>query len=141
MKTETAKLTSAQYYNVHKKDIQQRVMKILGWDELTYCNYVYEQGIAFLYSYLDKDGAYARILEEHHIFWNWWKNQWSIRDEDFIYSHNNLLKAHIEPLYYYKMMNGGRNLLSPHNKYNAVLERSYGGMINALIKYEQTVKA
>lgn len=65
-------------------DVQQQVQRLLGWTELEYADFQYEQGIAYLQAYIPNDQHGIDILLREKIYWNWWKNHWAIRDQDFI---------------------------------------------------------
>jgi hypothetical protein len=60
---------------------KQQVMELLGWDELTYCEYKYEQGLAYMQTYLEGDTRALRILERSATYWGWWKLHWTIREQ------------------------------------------------------------
>lgn len=63
---------------------QQQVMRLLRWDEETYCTFKYESGLTYLRHYTREDADAISWLETHRLFWNWWKNHWNMRDEDFL---------------------------------------------------------
>lgn len=52
--------------------------------ELAYCNMVMEAGYCWLNSRFCYDRHIVLGIAERKVFWAWWKNQWYIRDQDFI---------------------------------------------------------
>lgn len=83
--------------------VKEQVCKILHWSELEYANYQYEQGLAYLQAYIPRDPQGIQELESSRIFWNWWKNQWVIRDETFLQTNcYNARSAH--PVYFFITM-------------------------------------
>lgn len=63
---------------------QQRIMKMIGWTELEYSAFIHDTGLDYLYRYIPTDYAGIEALIRSRVFWNWWKNQWAIRDAEFL---------------------------------------------------------
>ncbi len=63
---------------------KQRVMSLLQWDEKQYGDYQYRMGTQYLQSYISTDPIGIDMLVDSRIFWNWWKNHWQTRDEQFL---------------------------------------------------------
>lgn len=61
------------------------IMYLTGMTEQEYCNFKYKCGLEFLSIYTNGDVLAFKELEASKIFWNWWKNLWLIRDEEFDY--------------------------------------------------------
>lgn len=76
--TEPEKARMAALYSMHQ------VMRLLGWDEETYCWDQYKTGLKYLELYTGKDPVAMAHLEREKRFWSWWKNHWAMRNEDFI---------------------------------------------------------
>jgi len=111
--------------------IKEQVCKILHWSELEYANYQYEQGLAYLHAYIPRDPLGIQELESSRIFWNWWKNQWVIRDETFLQTNcYNARSAH-HVYFFYHNANELAKELHPRA---VVLGKSYASMIGDFIK-------
>jgi hypothetical protein len=75
------------YYNTIKLQIlnnEQMVQAVLNWDEDQYCNFKYEAGIAYAKRMTDNDTVGFNFLIKTTFYWNWWKNEWAKRDEEFL---------------------------------------------------------
>ena len=77
----TVAATIAQQRMNEAASIKEQIMKLLHWDEMQYCEYQYTNGIAYLYWYLPCDEDARKQLEGSKLYWNWFKNQWTIHDE------------------------------------------------------------
>lgn len=66
------------------QSLKQQICQLLSWDELSFAEYQYETGIKYLRYYIPTDKWGQAMLIRDKIFWNWWKNQWVKRDEEFI---------------------------------------------------------
>ena len=64
--------------------IQQRILERLEWGELYYCQFKYQRGLQYLHCLLAEDDASIDTLERDRIFWSWWRNHWTLRDEEFL---------------------------------------------------------
>jgi len=64
--------------------MKQRLIKLLAWSELEYAEFQYNSGIEYLNAYIPDDVHGIDMLLRNRIFWNWWKNHWSIRDQQFL---------------------------------------------------------
>lgn len=65
-------------------DVQAEVKELLQWDDETYSKFMYDTGVAYLYSYLEDNNKAVAFVEKRAEYWNWFKNLWAIRDEVFI---------------------------------------------------------
>jgi hypothetical protein len=68
---------------------QQRVMDLLQWSELRYCEFQEAMGYGYLNKYLEDDEYSIKLHSESSAFWLWWRNHFYKRDESF------LLNAHL----------------------------------------------
>jgi hypothetical protein len=93
--------------NSHK----QQVMQILGWDELHYCNYQYQCGIAYLMWYMPCNQEGRRTLERSKLYWDWWKNLWSLYEEGWL-----VHKASLKGSSYTTIINSYTELQCPRAK-------------------------
>lgn len=65
-------------------ETQRKVCELLSWPPEKYAEFMFETGIEYLEMFCNNDKPLARQLSRKKEFWNWWKNQWEIRDEWFI---------------------------------------------------------
>lgn len=67
-------------------DIQAEVQSLLKWPAEQYSDFIYQTGCEFLHQLFPGDADAIAQLETRVEFWNWFKNQWKIKDEVFISS-------------------------------------------------------
>ena len=106
---------------------QQSVMEIMGWSDMDYATFIHETGLAYLDQYAQHDQAGIDALNRSRIFWNWWKNQWAIRDAQYLTIYDNFSTENWEPLY--RQMHGVDELTNSIYPNAVVLEESYAQMI------------
>lgn len=82
------KTTYAKKRRQQAMDQQQFICKVLDWKEQTMAQHIYNCGLAYLQYYIPGDPIGMRYLEGSQIFWNWWKNKWADRDQEFIDCYN-----------------------------------------------------
>lgn len=124
-----------------------QVMEIVGIDELTYGLLQFETGIAYL-SVLLCDPCYEQMLQRSRMFWNWWKNHWLLRDEQFLQAakHSDWrvnkrgkrgkLEFDMEYEGYpwcYKYFHNPVDLVSEIHPNGIVLQESYAAMIGQIM--------
>lgn len=63
---------------------QQLICQSLGLTDLDYSTMVFEYSNQWMKRYFFNDEIMIKALEKSPMFWAWWKNQWQIRDEQFI---------------------------------------------------------
>lgn len=63
---------------------QQLIIKSLNITELAYCNMVMECGYCWLDRRFCNDRDIVNGIGAKKTFWAWWKNQWLIRDQEYI---------------------------------------------------------
>ncbi len=63
---------------------QQLVQAVLNWEEQQYCDFQFEAGISYGKRITDGDTMGYDMLIRSRYFWQWWKNEWSKRDADFL---------------------------------------------------------
>lgn len=62
---------------------KKQVLDALEMDEYSYCKFMYDCGLTYLEHYIRNEIDVKRF-ERNRIFWNWWKIQWTIREEEFM---------------------------------------------------------
>lgn len=113
--------------------LKTAIMKSLGWDELEYAEFQYEQGLIYLDTYLKGMIGPMDALLRSRIFWNWWKNHWAIRERCFLMAEDLTLSQRRN---IYKGMHDGRMLASDIRPNSVVLEESYSEMMHKVVKQE-----
>jgi hypothetical protein len=88
MKNKPELLETQKRYTVHNAAdmaaIEREVLHLLGWSLEEHALFVYERGISYLDFYLHDDPDGKRLLEGQKLFWNWWKNNWYARNQEFV---------------------------------------------------------
>jgi hypothetical protein len=112
--------------------LKSLIMDLLQWDELTFGYFQYNQGLIYLETYVSD--SYA--LEHSRIFWNWWKNHWTLRDEDLIARNIEVLPLDDRRAVYGDYHNG-KYLAHQVHPNRVVLEQSYATMITEAINSAQ----
>ncbi len=110
----------------------------MQWSDLQYSYFQYESGLAYLRHYITHDQWGQDMLQRSKLFWNWWKNQWLLRDEAFIHEyHEELINIQLVTrcsLYY--DLHDAAKLASDIYPNKTVLDESYCLMIHNLHKEE-----
>lgn len=116
------------------QQLKQAVIALLQWTEMQYAEFQYEQGTKYLHAYLKGDEYCVRIMEDSRIFWNWWKNHWTIRDAEFIHIANQVTIRRTEIIrQLYRQYNKGTMLATSIHPNAVVLNESYAGMTTNMI--------
>lgn len=107
----------------------QRVMSILRWNELEYATFIHETGLEYLELYIPGDRQGIDALSRSRIFWNWWKNHWAIRDQQFLDEMDKDIEHSFIPKALYEFYHSADMLSSSIFPNAVVLENSYAKMI------------
>lgn len=68
------------------EDNQRLVCAALKWNSDTYSKLVFETGLEWIKNNLSlNDDEIVGVIAKCRLFWAWWRNQWDLRDEQFIY--------------------------------------------------------
>lgn len=137
MTTKVKKPSLIQQRKEQTEKLQEQVIDLLGWSELAYCEFQYHSGIEFIEAYIGKDSPYGMVLERSRVFWNWWKNQWTLRNEQFVREVGKIGKR-FDVDYWYKTMNSGSSLASYHHPHRRVIDDSYCQMITEFVNEEKS---
>lgn len=125
-----------QGYQKRAASLKRSVCQELRWTDLEYANYQYEQGHAYLMEYLQRDAYCVRVMERSRIFWNWWKNHWTNRDEGFMEFVNNTTYSVAEMRDFYSDVHDAPTLAACIYPNGVVLNESYANMITELVHEE-----
>ncbi len=59
------------------------ILIALDWTDVEYCEFQMQRGEEFLQHKLGKDHYSIPWMTRSKAFWQWWKNQWNLRDDVF----------------------------------------------------------
>lgn len=63
------------------------ICQLTGMDDFHMNNMILEAGVDYVEGHcVDYQDIRNQLLYTHGVFWNWWLNQWKIRDESFVLS-------------------------------------------------------
>jgi len=82
MKNQTP--TNPQTQRQKADSLKMEICLLLNWTEMQYCELQYQNGIAYLMWYLPCDEHAREKLLRSRLFWNWFKNQWTVHDESLL---------------------------------------------------------
>lgn len=132
-------MTLVQQQQQKAQSLQQRICKLMHWDDEDYALFQYETGLQYLAEYIPNDRFGAEQLTRSKVYWNWWKNQWAMRDEAFI----EMVKPHWrydDIVYVYLDEHNPSILIGTTHPSAVVLNQSYAEMIQQVIDHiNQTV--
>lgn len=114
-----------------------RIQKLLRWSDETYCWYKYNTGLRYISIYQRDDVEGQIMSESNRVFWNWWKNQWCLREEVFLQDYNKLIKLRPETIIRsYKALHNAQSLAMEIHPHAKALGDSYAVMMQELIDNE-----
>lgn len=135
------KVSNAAKRSFIAESLRINVMTLLNWNSLEYGNFKFEQGLLYLETYLSDyndhiQKEWVSKLSASPVFWTWWKNHWTLRDEQF-FNEFSPFGARNGYLFEYKKIHDGMALASSIQPNRTILEESYPYMISNLIMDEQ----
>lgn len=116
--------------------LTREVCRELKWRDEDYSKFQYEQGIAYLTEYLNHDEYSVGVMERSRIFWNWWKNHWTNRDEAFIEEIVNTTFSIADMRELYRDRHDAKTLAMCIYPNGVVLNESYADMITEVVRQE-----
>lgn len=117
------------------KSLKEIVCQLLGWDEMQYAEFQYNTGLQYLQHYIPRDPEGIDQLAGNRIFWNWWKNRWADRDQQYCNPGTPMLTPGTR-LAMYHLVHNPEFLAKEIYPNGVVLGASYAVMINEVIKEE-----
>lgn len=78
---ETKKQTNVELRQNEASRLKCLIIVIMEITELQYCEYQFEQGLAYLNLLAPHDNGQLRYSK---LFWQWFKNHWSLTDEIYV---------------------------------------------------------
>lgn len=117
--------------------LKAKIVELLQCTPAEYAEVQYREGLKYLKYYLPNDQKAAHQMSACRVFWNWWKNHWSNRDQTFIclYNSNPIRDVEIRRQLY-AQYNNGKDLSGSIHPNSVVLNETYPHMIKELIKAE-----
>ena len=118
--------------------LKATICGLLQWDDLTYAEFQYDMGLFYLRQYIPQDKWGQDLLQRTRLFWNWWKTQWTNRDDAYLSVNGESLQCiSLENRRrIYRHLHDAGTLASEIYPGRVVLEDTYNEMIASLIKTE-----
>lgn len=110
------------------KQNRYKVMKLLRWDEQQYFDFMFESAYTYLEQGMQMDEYWVRALTQVAQFWQFWRNQWNLRDAHlFLPNASEMLTKETSIVKQYKFMHSYKFITAhPTNK---VFDDAYAIMI------------
>jgi hypothetical protein len=112
--------------------IQDMVMAATGTTHDEYCQAQFEGAYKYLHYFIPGDEQGIDILVKSKTFWVWWRNQWAIREEDFLMNDCTVIKNSAALKRIWLSLHKPHNITAVPGK--IVFEESYALMIADLLK-------
>lgn len=100
--------------------------------------FVWEAGMKFLTDQCQDDQYGINTLKAESFYWNWWRNQWNLRDDQFVIKHELLNCGDPEELHF--MRKGNLRLAYQYLHAGAMitdeLSKGYEYIVSDVIKKE-----
>ena len=77
------RVTNLEMRRLALMDADQAALALTGYTDGDIATYKYETGLKYLEGMV-RDPEARAYLEGSREYWNWWKNQWCLRDEEFL---------------------------------------------------------
>jgi hypothetical protein len=109
------KQTAANQRTAQIQTAKQQILAAVGLTNDEYCEMQYHFGLSFLAYKCQGEFSEGRIVGSK-IFWNWWVNNWAMRDEVFLEENQNMQVDENGNFIYHNWVNKSAYLLC-HNPY------------------------
>lgn len=146
MANTTKKVTLADLRRMALLETDQAAREMTGFTEMELAEYKYDTGLAYLRAAVKCPSAFA-YLEGSKEYWNWWRNQWELRDaagipelvsESIAYFRKGGSVPRIALREGYDLIHAAGVLLDPRNEEYDPLLRSFNVLVGRLV--EQTAR-
>lgn len=118
--------------------IKRAIAALLECSEGQYAEFQYQSGLKYLKHYMSSDQHSADMLSRSKVFWSWWRNHWTNRDEHFLcLAEKTPIRDRDIKIQLYTQYNDGKELAESIHPNSVVLNESYAEMIKQLITEEQ----
>lgn len=121
------------HFQKRADSLKRKVCAELRWTDLQYNEYQFQQGHDYLMAYLKADAYSVRVMERTRIFWSWWRNHWTNRDEGFMEFVTNTTYSVAEMREFYGDVHDAHLLAECIYPNGVILNESYANMITELI--------
>jgi len=116
-----------------------RVCRLLHYSEDSYCWMKYRRGLEYLRIYLRGDTHAISQMERSSIYWGWWKNQWTLREEEFLTHYADLERLSVKTRRLsYGYLHNAAALAAEMNPTSKSLGESYAAMIAQVFEEAKT---
>lgn len=122
-------LTNANKVKIQNQSIKDRVQHLLKWSDLKYGEFQADMGYRYLETEFGKGNELIDALIREKIFWSWWINHWSRRDQAFLNQYEGTQRNDLD-LAYQLRHNPQAVVFKPQT---TLLKHSYAKMIGKLI--------
>lgn len=120
--------------------LKAAICEILKCTPGQYAEFQYQSGLRYLKAYLPGDEEAGEMLSASKVFWAWWRNHWTNRDEMFLCLHQEIpVRKREIILQLYLQYNSGRMLADCIHPNSVVLNESYAAMITQLVDTETRI--
>lgn len=109
-----------------------QVLQLLNITEEEYCWHKYQCGYQYLMIYTEYDRQAVAHIERTRKYWQWWKNHWTMREEEFLADANNIFPRH--RMKHYKRLHSPAILSQEITLHAKKLADSYAAMIVDFLK-------
>ncbi len=117
--------------------LKAQVTALLKWNDQGYADLQYTTGMKYLKLFLEGDEHMVDVLSASKVFWQWWRNHWMNRDQEFLKLHGNIYINNLEVRrQLYVQYNGAKMLAECIHPNSVVMNESYTEMIHSLVKTE-----
>lgn len=118
--------------------IKRCMCELLECSPEQYAKFQYQSGLKYLKHYMPTDPNGADNLSRAKVFWAWWRNHWTNRDEHFLcLAEKTPIRDRDIKIQLYTQYHDGKELATSIHPNSAVLNESYAEMIQQLIADEQ----
>ena len=131
-------MTHTQAIRQKAETLKEKVCRLLEWDDQQYAEFQYETGLNYLRHYIGFDPQAIDMLTRTRTYWNWWKNQWAIRDNQFIKADKPQLTTEFW-IDVYCELHDARTLAAEIYPDGQALGLSYAGMIQEFFDEKEVV--
>lgn len=116
------------------------ICRLLKCTPEQYAEFQYQSGLRYLKEYLPGDAEAGEMLSRCRVFWQWWRNHWTNRDEMFLCLHQeNPVRGREVIIKLYLQYNSGKMLADCIHPNSVVLSESYAQMITELVDTETEI--
>lgn len=110
------------------KSYMLEITALTKLQEFEYCQMQHEVGTEWL-----KANKAEWVFEDTKLFWNWWKNQWAMRDVAFLTEFSDPRLPAYLILLSYRNHHRIEHLMSVYPT-NRILEKSYSDLTTQVVK-------